>query len=145
MALVAPSMFFDFAYRKTYYCGVPSILETNEDMSPYQLGYVMHIALKDIVTLKTSQLLESGNLARNLKTASKLESFKMKPQDIGPQVLTLDHLEAGFVVILVCLGLSIVVFAVECAPSPCRKLKKLIGMSFACYAVVKFTRMNKMF
>jgi hypothetical protein len=145
IALVAPSMILGMAYKKTYRYGVSSILETNENMSPYQMGYVMHIALKDIITLKTSQFFESGFLDYFYKTHAKLEDFKMKPQAIGPQVLTLDHLGAGFVIILVCLGLSIVAFSVECAPILCRKLKKLIGMSFACYAVVKFTRMNKIF
>jgi hypothetical protein len=142
MALVAPSMYVALAYKRTYYCGVSSILETDENMSSGQVGYVMHIALKDIVNLKTSQLFESGYFDRYTKTVSKLKDFKIKPQAIGPQVLTLDHLGAGFVVILVCLGLSIAAFTVECAPILYRRL---FGMSFACYAVVKFTRMNRMF
>jgi hypothetical protein len=145
MALVAPSMIVGMAYKKTYRYGVSSILEANENISPYQMGYVMHIALKDIITLKTSQFFESGYFNYLYKTHAKMEDFKLKPQAIGPQVLTLDHLGAGFVVILVCLGLSSAAFAVECAPILWRKLKKLIGSSFACYAVVKFIRMIKMF
>lgn len=145
MALVTSPMFVGQAYKQTYYYGVSSVLETDENMSTFQFGYAVHVALKDIIGLRTSQLFESGIFTYNLKNLIHFEDFKSKPEAIGPQVLTIDHLGAGFVIILVCLGISSVVFAIECAPILFRILKKLTRMTFACYVVVKFIRMNKIF
>jgi hypothetical protein len=145
MAYVISPIYIAMGYKQAYRYGVSSLHEANEDVSTLYLGYVMHIALKDIVTLKAAHYFESGIAMQNFKTNGRLEGFKLKPQAIGPQVLTLRHLEAGFVVIVVLLGLSCVAFAVELLPTLMRKLKKMIDMSVACYVVVKFTRMNKMY
>jgi hypothetical protein len=144
MALVLNPMFIAMIYKENYRYGVSSLHETSETVSPFRIGYAMHVALKDIVSLKASQLFESGLHEREIKTKIHLEDFKSKSQAIGPQVLTLSHLGAGFVVILVLLGLSTIAFAFECSPILLKKLKKLISISVACYVVVKFTKMNKM-
>jgi hypothetical protein len=141
MAIVIIPMVVEAEYLEKYRYGVSSIHETNEIVSPVHMGYSMHIALKDIVCLKASQLMESGIYTRNFKYGGVLEDFKKKPQAIGPQVLTLRHLEAGFVIIVVSLGLSGIAFLVECAPI---LIKKLSRMCLACYIVINFTRMNKM-
>jgi hypothetical protein len=86
--------------------------------------------------------LKQESLLSNEKFA--LEEFKSKPEKIGPQVLTLQHLGAGFIVICVSLGISVIAFAAECAPMLIRKFKRWFGLSVVLYVVVKFTRMNRM-
>jgi hypothetical protein len=121
-----------------------SVFEADEDTLPYFMGYKMHIALKDTFTPKISQLHESGIIRRELRGAS-IESFRMKPGKIGPQVLTLSHLRAGFIVISVLLGVSVLIFMVECGPMLAKKLFDwCLNYFLPCYIVVKFTRMNRM-
>jgi hypothetical protein len=126
--------------KRDYRSGVLSVFEADEDTLPYFLGYKMHIALRDVITLKISQLHESGILQLALGKTS-LESFRTKPGKIGPQVLTVAHLRAGFIVILALLGLSVLIFMIECGP---KLVKKLFHSFLPCYIVVKFTRMNRM-
>jgi uncharacterized membrane protein SirB2 len=133
-------MMMVYLYKMTYRYGSSSIFEASEDVSSLYAGYQMHVALKDIVTLKISHIHESGFF---LHQARKLliEQFKFKRQEIGPQVLSLRHLSAGFLVICGFLVISIAAFAAECAP---KQLKKLFGTCLSIYIVVKFVRMKKM-
>jgi hypothetical protein len=100
---------------------VLSIFVADEDVSPAWYGFDMNIVLKDIIRLKASQLVESGILSKVLPEICNHELQLTKPGEIGPQVLTLRHLEAGFVVICVFLGVSLIAFVVECTMN---KLKK---------------------
>jgi hypothetical protein len=110
------------AYQKLYYrSGVSSIFAAEENVAPLYWGFVMNTPLKDIVSLKASQLHESGIISHMFKAAF-MKDFESKPEAIGLQVLTLQHLEAGFVVIFCLLVLSIPVFAVEIAPKLWKKL-----------------------
>jgi hypothetical protein len=139
-ASIAPPLMLSFAYKNTYRSGVSSVFATDVEVSPAWYGFGMHIVLNEIISLKASQLQEAGLLSKYIKQAS-LEDFRMKPEEIGPQVLNLRHLEAGFVVICVLLGVSVVAFSVECAS---KLMVKLLDMCMMCCVVVKFTRMNKM-
>jgi hypothetical protein len=104
----------------------------------------MSLALKNIIYLKAPQLVESGIMHRHMQDAFVQVDKKPKPQAIGPQVLTVQHLSASFIIIFGFLGLSMIVFMAECAPKLMIKLKKQFEMCLMCYIVVKFTRMNKM-
>jgi hypothetical protein len=127
-----------------YRSGVMSVFEADEDTLPFYMGYKMHIALKDVITPKISQFIESGIIRHTLRGAS-LESFKTKPKKVGPQILTLAHLKAGFIVISVLLGVSVLIFMVECGPMLAKKLFEwCLSLFLPCYTVVKFTRMNRM-
>jgi hypothetical protein len=108
------------AFLETYKRGVSSIFVADEDVSSAWYGFRMNVVLKDIISLKASQLVESGILPRVLEKVA-LDDHLMKPEEIGPQVLTLRHLEAGFVVICVLLGVSIVAFVVELAMKRIKK------------------------
>jgi hypothetical protein len=99
----------------------------------------MHPALKDIIHLKGSQLHEA-EIINHLSKDKSMKNFKRKSVEIGPQVLTLKHLGAGFVLIVSFLVLSFIVFAVECAP---KKLKQMFDVLMAGLIVVKFTKMKK--
>jgi hypothetical protein len=130
-------------YKVLYKSGVSSVIMLDENVSPFYWGYQMSLALKDIIFLKASQLVESGILSNYLKKFS-LEDFKTKLSETGPQVLTLQHLAAGFVIICGLLSLSVLAFIIECTPNVIRKLKKMFEICLICYIVVKFTKMNKM-
>jgi hypothetical protein len=137
----------DTVYRRTYRSDLSSVTLADEDVSTIQMAFVMHVSLKNIVRLKLSHLHESGVFSWMLKQA-RLEKFKTKLEEIGPQVLTLTHLTAGFVVIFVLLAVSVVAFAAECAPILVKKvksqLKKLFDACLSCYVVLKFIRMKRM-
>jgi hypothetical protein len=123
--------------------GVTSLYVADENIAPLYWGYIMKTPLKEIITLKASQLHESGILSRIMNSAF-MEDFESKPEEIGPQVLTLQHLEAGFVVIACLLASSVAVFAVEVAPKLWRKMLDWLEKAVFCCVVVKFIRMNKL-
>jgi hypothetical protein len=139
-AFVASPFKMEMNFKLYYRSGVSSFHEADENILPIYFGFIMHPALKDIIHLKASQLHEAGIISHLFKKHL-LENFKRKLNAIGPQVLTLKHLGAGFVLIVALLVLSFVAFAVECAP---KLLKKLFDLLLACLIVVKFTNMKKM-
>jgi hypothetical protein len=126
-------------YKMAYKYGVPSIYVADEIVAPTWFGFFMDPPLKEIIVLKVSQLQQAGITQRSLKPQF-MEDVEFKPEEIGPQVLTLRHLEAGFVVILFLLLLSIAVFALEFAP----KLLAWLQKAAFCCVVMKFTKLNKL-
>jgi hypothetical protein len=97
---------------KGFKSGVPSIFETDEVIAPVHIAASISPPLKNIVSLKTLQLIESGIFMRTFNHYFKRD-FPLKTQVIGPQILTTKHLSAGFVVICGLLVLCIFVFAAE--------------------------------
>jgi hypothetical protein len=130
------------AYRISYRSGKSSIFESHENIAPRYWGINMSVELKDIIHHKASQLLESGILPRLIKNADK--DPIIGPEELGPQVLTLQHLSAGFVVIFGLLGLSFVAFLAEFVPTMLRNMKEWLEKFCVCIVVVKFVKMNKM-
>jgi hypothetical protein len=130
-------------YRRTFRSGLSSVTIADEDVSALYMGVVIHESLKEIIRLKMSQLHEAGLFSSFLNKLT-LDKFKTKPATIGPQVLTLTHLKAGFVVIFVLLAVSVVAFAAECAPILMKKVKNLFDACLSCYVVVKLIRMKRM-
>jgi uncharacterized membrane protein len=43
----------------------------------------------------------------------RFQDISRKNEDIGPQVMTIDHIGIGFVVVLIFLGMSLIVFIIE--------------------------------
>jgi hypothetical protein len=148
LAFIVPSVAVDLVLYNSYRSGVSSIFIAEENVSTEYLGFMMHIALRNIIRLKASQYFESGIFSTFFKKAFYKDRFMSKQDEVGPQVLTLQHLSAGFVVICGLLIVSMVVFAAECGPKLVRDLKKWfkkwVEVCLLCYIVVKFTRMNKM-
>jgi hypothetical protein len=143
VACLYTSVLFKAHYKSDYRSGVPSIFFAVEDIAPTWWGFNMTTVLKDILTLKVSQLHEAGIIERDMYFELKSDT-ELKPEKIGPQVLTLPHLAAGFVMILFLLLLSIAVFAVEFVPKLWMKLLAWLQRAVFCCVVVKFTRMNKL-
>jgi hypothetical protein len=92
--------------------GKQSIFESDEVISQVYISASISPPLKDIVSLKISQLVESGIFTHIFYRQLKRD-FPLKPQKIGPEVLTIQHLSAGFVVICSLLLLCILVFTAE--------------------------------
>jgi hypothetical protein len=129
------------ALNRNYKTGVTSITTANQDLSNYHVAFHSFPELKELVHSKATQLLESGIFWYLYKNAYFPRDFTSTPEPIGPQVLSVAHLKAGFVIFCVLLGLSVVAFVVECTPKVSRKL---FHLCLACYIVVKFTKMKKM-
>jgi hypothetical protein len=124
---------------KKYRTGVSSVLESEVgNIAPVHFGYRMNVALKDILTVKIYQFHESGIFS--VEKIRNITEKRSQQEEIGPQVLTLEHLTAGFVVICVLLSLSILVFFAECSAVLLQNIMKMFIMG---YSVIKFTIMNK--
>jgi hypothetical protein len=129
--------------KDEYRYGVSSIFVADVDITPMWFGYTMKPLVKEIISTKAAHLQEAGILSYKINSAF-MKDFETKPEEIGPQVLSLQHLEAGFVVILCLLGFSVAVFAVEVAPKLLKMLLLWSEKAVFCCVVVKFTRMNKL-
>jgi hypothetical protein len=131
-----------------YRSGSSSVVEAKEDVGVAYVGFMSFGPMKDVVFAKASQLFEAGILGSIYTTELTLapRDIDRKIPEIGPQVLTLKHLEAGFVIFCAFLVSSIAVFVVECAivvVYATRKLvKKVFRKSLAGYIIVKFMRGN---
>jgi hypothetical protein len=132
---------FKIALNRNYRTGLTSITTADQDISNYHVAFHTFPEMKKLVHAKATQLMESGIFWFLYKNAYFPRDFTSKPEPIGPQVLSVAHLKAGFVIFCVLLGLSVVAFIVECTP---KVLRKLFSLFLACYIVVKFTKMNKM-
>jgi hypothetical protein len=124
VALLITPLVLNQVLKYCYRSGLPSLYEADDFSHNLYMGFTM--SLKDIITLKASQIIESGILSWEIRTKNQMDELLNKPQEIGPQVLTFQHLRAGFVVIFGFLGASIVVFAAECTPKVVEKIKKFI-------------------
>jgi hypothetical protein len=131
---------WEFGYRNAYERGHSSIVTSSKRVSKTYVAFAMHIALKNIIHLKASQYVENGFMDRE----GSGPSYVTNDRDIDPEVLTLRHLSAGFIIICILWALSIVTFSIECAPKLRRIIKKQCEMCLMSYVVVKFMKMKKL-
>lgn len=124
-----------------YKRGTPSIIVADPSIGPIFLGIStsQHV-MKPELHLLVSKLRESGIFTHLVKNTVFRDEINEKPREIGPQVLTLGHLRAGFVICVVMWLLSAFAFIFECTT---KIWKKLFGLCLSSYVVVKFIRMNK--
>jgi hypothetical protein len=132
----------DEIHKKLYRSGFSSIFIAKQDVSPVYFGYKSESSMRQIINLKASQLHESGISSYILKKSENFKKeFKPKPSKVGPQVLTMQHLSAGFVVFWVCLGISAVVFSAEFL---WKKVKDVATFASVVSVVAEFVK-SKMF
>jgi hypothetical protein len=136
-------MIFKSLYSETYRSGVASVFVADENVGPKYIGFIMSPPLNDIITLKASQLQEAGITQRFIKSKF-LRGVEFKPEEIGPQVLTLQHLKTGFVMIFCLLASSVAVFAVEIAPKLARMFWAWLRIGIFFYVVLKVRKLNKL-
>jgi hypothetical protein len=140
IAMTSSTVWFRDLLRLHYERGTTSTFIAEQEISPVYLGIATVPFMKAGFQSTALRLLESGIFMFHHKNEYS-KSFDPKPAEIGPQVLTLTHLQAGFLICSALLCLSVLVFAVELSP---RVWLKLFGPLLASYVVVKFTKMNKM-
>lgn len=95
------------------------LLKENIKTSYSCLVYKAESPFKKIFDIKLIQLHESGIIA-NL--TSKIDLIENSEKEIGPEVLTMEHLEIGFLAWLVPLIISVVCFVFEIGSKLCLKL-----------------------
>jgi hypothetical protein len=125
--------------RLRYRTGMPSLFESKvESIAPARFAIMISLPLKDIMNMIISRFQESGFFS--LETIRNHTENLWKHEEVGPQILTMQHLQAGFVVICGLLILSITVFFAELAIPLLHSIMKMFIMG---YSVVKFTMINK--
>jgi hypothetical protein len=126
--------------HRNYHKGLSSFHETGESFKFTYSGIIADPLLRERTSLIASRLHESGIITQMYKKTYELDLPKQTPPEIGPQILTLDHLKAGFVICFVLLTISLVVFAAEFMPKLSRKLFHHL---LPAYIVVKFMNPQK--
>lgn len=112
-----------------YRTGTSSLLLSEENIGSLYSGYFFapHSPFKDIIVLKASHLQEAGFLSLWHKFAFNPKGKKPESLKIGPQVLTMGHLEIGFVICIICFMVSIAVFTAEIGNGLAKKLFRSIS------------------
>jgi hypothetical protein len=145
MAIIGPRQFPDYIHKLSYSSGTSSIFTANEKVSPLFYGYMSEEHLKEIVKLKAARLEESGIL-KHIFERSKLSTRTESNSESFPQVLTLPHLEAGFVIFCVMSGVSIVAFLGEFAWIRCKQMAKDVATACVVMKLVKVrSKLNEAF
>jgi hypothetical protein len=136
LALVLPLFSLNRLLNTFFRSGIHSVYSAEEVVSHTVFGVESSPATKEIASMKASQLFESGiwnHLARNM-------SMPPKPSKLGPQVLTLKHLEVGFVVFSCLLATAFAIFLVEYGS---RQLMKLFRSCLAALIVRELLTVEK--
>ena len=132
-------MTIDAAYFRInnilYSRGLTSLILLEKSIKSTPLGIDFGIASPFADTLKNLLLhaTAGGFIERWFAQWFNLKN-KRKEDQIGPQVLTLEHLEIGFIACAIPLSLSVIVFLVELSVE---RLKKLLSC-FLSYLVAPF-------
>lgn len=80
---------------------------------PASLMLPLYSPLVEIFNEKIHQMHSGGLIYYLEKNYTNPKGLKNQPEEIGPQVLTMEHLEIGFLVCLCPMALSVLVFAGE--------------------------------
>jgi hypothetical protein len=123
-----------------YRRGVSSFYKTDETFKTIYIGLVTDRLLREKASLIASRLHEAGILSLAVRNQYKLYLPEQTASEIGPQVLTLDQLRAGFIVCSVLLALSLVAFAAEFVP---RISMKIFNHFLPAYIVMKYVKSQK--
>lgn len=108
-----PQIFW--AIDKEYRSGLPSLLMLAETFKIFHvaLTFKPYCPYYEVVNLKTTQFVDAGLTDYWLKETINPKLQKKVVEKIEPQVLTLDHLDVGFLACLIPLLASMIVFVVE--------------------------------
>lgn len=110
---LSPEVAFEKIVAKSYRSGVSSLhaLEQEINRAPGAFGFKRFSPFFETFNNKLGQLLDNGlHESDGLFTLpDKIRQF----DEIGPQVLTMDHLEVAFIACFIPLVLAIVVFILE--------------------------------
>lgn len=105
---------FKEAQKMTYRSGVTSlfVLQENVFNHPLGFGFKPFSPLFETFNDKIGRLIASGATNQMFEEYS-LPAISKRNDAIGPQVLTMEHLEIGFIACLIPLGCAVVIFFTE--------------------------------
>ena len=70
---------------------------------------------------KIVQLFESGSINKWILESLKTKTYKMQEEEIGPEILTMDHLEVCWIIILIAHAICVLTFGFELLTKLCCK------------------------
>lgn len=131
-----------FINNKLYRIGVSSILLLKENIGTIYYGIIFKPfnPFFDMLNIKFSKLFEAGLIKHWFSVKHNPKGFDHKLDNIGPEILTMDHLEIGFIVWLIPLAISIVVFAFEVVVNHMKSYRKKLNIK----RMQKYSEMIKM-
>lgn len=82
----------------------------------------------EILNEKISELISAGIVQHTYRNLTRMDIMRNVDDDIGPQVLTMEHLEIGFLICLVPLICAALAFLIEVLTHElARKIRKIIS------------------
>lgn len=123
------SQTLEFYYKmiegSKYRSGVSSLFALNEILIsiPTGIGFKQFSPFFEVFNEKIGQLIATG-----IMNKWDNKSYPKKIDDIGPQVLTVDHLRLGFMACLIPLGLATIFFFMEIFVSAMFKRNQRVGL-----------------
>lgn len=121
------------AIHNNYRSGRASICMLDENINNVHVGlaYKPFSPFLETMNEKTVRLVEAGLIEYWLKDDLNYRR-KINEEEIGPQVLTMDHLEVGFIICTICLAVGLLAFLVEVSISAMKKsLRILLNFTIA--------------
>ena len=70
---------------------------------------------------KIVQLFESGSINKWILESLKTKTYKMQEEEIGPEILTMDHLEVCWIIIIIAHAICVLTFGFELLMKLCSK------------------------
>lgn len=138
--IFATPTYLSMIHRKSYRLGYSSLsfieekIITSHSCLPFPMGSPFYEAFNE----KIDEIIESGIVSMWKKD---LEDFPRNREEIGPQILTMEHLEFGFLACLIILTMSVIAFTLEILIASTKTgFKLLVEYSIACNVVRTYVR-----
>lgn len=131
--------------NKGFKTGFGSLAILNETITSTYMGQLFNTfnPFFETINKQTSYLLEAGVVSRCRELYVELNR---KVEDIGPQVLTMEHLEIGFLACAILLTLSCIAFIGELLVAHSAMLLRFMRNCFISRSVVKaLLKLNRSF
>lgn len=87
---------------------------------PMSVMFPFHSPLYEVFNKKIYQLLSTGLIYHWYNHEINRKGLKLKPEEIGPQILTMEHVSIGFLICFIPLALSVLTFLIEIAVFKCK-------------------------
>jgi hypothetical protein len=116
------SSHFNLINHQMYRTGTSSLIVLEESLNSFfwAFGFLEYMPYFDQFYNFTLRAVECGIYHRLFENLFKTQ--KKKPEDIGPQILTLEHLAIGFYACLIPLALACISFICELLSIPVKRL-----------------------
>lgn len=112
-SLLSPEVFNQIG--QSFRSGTASLTLLDETIATFPAGqkFNSYCPFYETFNRKIDRMISSGLIRHWYDEFYTRKSFKIKPEETGPEVLTMDHLGIGFLVCLIPLVLGIIAFVVE--------------------------------